>query len=202
MNYLAHAYLSFNHPKILTGNIISDYVKGKMKFTFEPFIQHGIMLHRAIDTFTDDHRCTKKAKQFLKPHYGLYAGAFIDVVYDHFLATDENEFPGDTLTSFSQFTYHLLDEFENIFPEKFKVLYPYMKSHDWLYNYKFRWAIDKSFHNLVNRATYLTEGDTAFKLFEEHYEQLRESYKEFFPEVKQFARHIFDDYLIQQPPGF
>ena len=32
MNYLAHAYLSFNKPDILAGNIISDFVKGKKKF--------------------------------------------------------------------------------------------------------------------------------------------------------------------------
>ncbi|MBK7121978.1 MAG: hypothetical protein IPH68_03715 [Chitinophagaceae bacterium] len=29
MNYLAHAYLSFNDPEILLGNMISDYIKGK-----------------------------------------------------------------------------------------------------------------------------------------------------------------------------
>jgi acyl carrier protein phosphodiesterase len=32
MNYLAHAYLSFNDPEILVGNMISDFVKGKKKF--------------------------------------------------------------------------------------------------------------------------------------------------------------------------
>lgn len=29
MNYLAHAYLSFDEPEILVGNMISDFVKGK-----------------------------------------------------------------------------------------------------------------------------------------------------------------------------
>jgi acyl carrier protein phosphodiesterase len=39
MNYLAHAYLSFNQPEILVGNMISDFVKGKKKFDFAPGIQ-------------------------------------------------------------------------------------------------------------------------------------------------------------------
>ncbi len=34
MNYLAHAYLSFNDPEILVGNMISDFVKGKKKFDY------------------------------------------------------------------------------------------------------------------------------------------------------------------------
>jgi acyl carrier protein phosphodiesterase len=29
MNYLAHAVLSFQQPDILTGNMISDFVKGR-----------------------------------------------------------------------------------------------------------------------------------------------------------------------------
>ena len=63
MNYLAHAYLSFNHPEILTGNMISDFVKGKKKFDYPTTIQKGIMLHRAIDQFTDTHEATKEAKE-------------------------------------------------------------------------------------------------------------------------------------------
>src|SRR5450432_2177318 len=101
MNYLAHVWLSFNQPEILVGNMISDFVKGKKRFDFDESIQKGIMLHRSIDTFTDTHNATKKANQFLKPAVGLYAGAFIDIVYDHFLALDKNEFTDESLLQFS-----------------------------------------------------------------------------------------------------
>ena len=72
MNYLAHAYLSFNKPEILIGNLISDFVKGKKKFDYSTGIQKGIALHRAIDQFTDDHAITQSAKLFFKPAYRLY----------------------------------------------------------------------------------------------------------------------------------
>ena len=88
MNYLAHSYLSFGDSEILVGNMISDYVKGKKKFDYPLAIQKGIMLHRTIDTFTDTHPATKAAIVFFKPVVGTYAGAFVDVVYDHFLAKD------------------------------------------------------------------------------------------------------------------
>src|SRR6476619_335472 len=96
MNYLAHAYLSFRQPEILVGNMISDFVKGKKKFDYSPAIQKSMALHRAIDDFTDSHPATIKAKQFFRPAYRLYAGAFIDVVYDHFLALDSNEFANES----------------------------------------------------------------------------------------------------------
>ena len=67
MNYLAHAYLSFNEPGLLVGNMISDFVKGKKKFDYPAGIRKGIALHRAIDTFTDDHEATKLAKNVFHP---------------------------------------------------------------------------------------------------------------------------------------
>jgi len=85
MNYLAHAYLSFGHPGVLTGNMISDFVKGKKKFDYPAEVQQGIELHRAIDQYTDTHIATREAKQVFPAHYRLYSGAFIDVVIDHFL---------------------------------------------------------------------------------------------------------------------
>jgi len=86
MNYLAHAYLSFSNEEILVGNMISDFVKGNKKVAYPSSIQKGIMLHRIIDRFTDDHPATRQANTFFKPAVRLYAGAFTDVVYDHFLA--------------------------------------------------------------------------------------------------------------------
>lgn len=55
MNFLAHAHLSFNNPEILVGNLISDFVKGKKQYNYPQRIHKGILLHRAIDQFTDEH---------------------------------------------------------------------------------------------------------------------------------------------------
>ena len=190
MNYLAHAYLSFDQPSILVGNMISDFVKGKKKFDYSADIQKGITLHRAIDEFTDTHPATQEAKQFFRPQYRLYAGAFIDVVYDHFLATDINQFPdAESLLCFSERTYtQLFDNFE-VLPERFQKMLPYMKEQNWLYNYRFTHGIEKSFEGLVRRANYLTESKIAFKLFNENYVELKICYDNFFSELKNFAAH-------------
>src|SRR6266481_7624004 len=119
MNYLAHAYLSFDHEEILVGNLISDFVKDKKKFNYPGGIQKGITLHRAIDTFTDTHEATRLAKNIFRPSYRLYSGAFVDVVYDHFLATDTNEFREEGLQNFSEKVYNVLDRHINYLPEPF-----------------------------------------------------------------------------------
>ena len=188
MNYLAHAYLSFNQPGILTGNMISDFVKGKKKYDFSLTVQKGIALHRAIDEFTDFHPVTQAAKQYFRSEYRLYAGAFVDVVYDHFLANDSTSFTDKAaLDTFCQATYGLLQTEEEILPEKFQRMLPYMQQQNWLYHYHLKEGIEKSFGGLVRRAAYLTESVKAFEIFNAQYDELNKCYHEFFPELKKFA---------------
>ena len=110
MNYLAHAYLSFQQPEILVGNMISDYIKGRKQFDYPLSIQKGIKLHRTIDQFTDTHAATQQLKSFFRPQYRLYSGAFADVVYDHFLANDKVVFSSEVeLKQFARNTYQVLE---------------------------------------------------------------------------------------------
>jgi len=188
MNYLAHAFLSFNKEDILVGNMISDFVKGKWKYTYPLDIQKGIQLHRCIDEFTDAHPVTATAKNYFRPQYRLYSGAFIDVVYDHFLALDEKRFEEyGGLMNFSHTVFNLLDNNFHLFPARFQKMFPYMKSQNWLYNYQFNEGIQKSFNGLVYRAVYLNESDIAYEIFNKHYVDLEHCYKEFFPKLLQFA---------------
>ncbi len=193
MNYLAHAYLSFNEPEVLAGNLISDFVKGKKQFDYPPGIQKGIFLHRQIDQFTDTHPATRAAKEVFRPHYRLYAGAFTDVVYDHFLATDENEFTPGSLLAFSATTYQQIEPFIAILPISFQKMFPHMRQQNWLNNYQYNWGIERSLAGVVRRAAYLSESDTAFALFEAHYGHLRDCYHLFFPALKKFAAEQLAD---------
>jgi acyl carrier protein phosphodiesterase len=188
MNYLAHAYLSFHLPDILVGNMISDFVKGKKKFDYNNEIQKGIILHRAIDEFTDCHPVTDKAKQFFRPVYRLYSAVFTDVMYDHFLATDTSQFMNnEALAAFSKETYQVLSSYKDIIPENFNRMLPFMITHNWLYNYQFHEGIRRSFEGLARRAKYINESEKAFAIFENNYIALKECYQVFFPELKAFA---------------
>jgi acyl carrier protein phosphodiesterase len=171
--------------------MISDFVKGKKKFDYPPGIQLGIQLHREIDDFTDTHEATRQAKQIFRPHYRLYAAAFVDVVYDYFIANDNEIFSEASLLEFTQQTYQQLEERQNWFPEKFARMFPYMKSQNWLLNYRQRWGIEKSFGGLVRRASYISESETAFRLFEMHLETFQQCYNQFEKDIKKFTAARF-----------
>lgn len=188
MNYLGHAYLSFDSPPILIGNMISDFVKGKEQFVFSGNIQKGIMLHRQIDQFTDTHPATKKAMEIFRPYYRLYSAPIMDILFDHFLANDKSLFDDHSLKAFTQRTYRHLEENAASLPVRFLHAFTYMKAEDWLYNYKYPEGIRKSLQGMVRRANFLKESDTAYSLLLEHHGYLNECYHEFFPDVKEFAK--------------
>ncbi len=199
MNYLAHARLSFHIPHVLLGNMISDFVKGRQKFTYPQTVQAGIQLHRDIDQFTDTHPATKTAAAVLKPAYRLYSGAFVDVIYDHFLANDRTEFKDVTeLMAFSQEVYDQLALQQQLFPIPFAGLFPYMRDQNWLYNYQTIAGITKSFGGLVRRARYLSSSSQAGELLQHHYQLFNDCYRIFWPAVKSFARQRFEE-LMHQP---
>lgn len=188
MNFLAHAFLSFGDPDILTGNMISDFVKGKKKFDYPVAIQQGIQLHRLIDEFTDFHPLTATAKQFFRPQYRLYSGAFVDIVFDHFLAIDEIKFlPWNGLKGFTEITYQQLENQSIFFPANFQMMFPYMRTQNWLFSYRTTEGIHKSFSGLVRRSKYLTESEIAFTIFIEHYKDFEQCYYAFFPELRKYA---------------
>jgi len=191
MNYLAHARLSFNNPHLVTGNLISDFVKGSRQYEYPVAIQQGIRLHREIDAFTDAHPAVKQMKQLFREDYGKYAGAFADVCMDYFLANDTGEFENEqALDLFVIQTHQQLEMHALLLPEKFQPVFQSMKQHHWLFHFRHEHGIEKSFRNLVKKAAYMENADLAFALFLQHQSDLKVLYDCFFPEVKTIARQF------------
>jgi acyl carrier protein phosphodiesterase len=190
MNYLGHAFLSFGDPELLTGNMIADHVKGRLILsTFPEGVRKGIELHRKIDSFTDDHPASQRAKILFREAYGLYAGAIIDSLYDHFLANDPKYFPSEkTLLDFSLDVYQKLDENRDSFPQKFVQYFSYMKEYNWLYNYRTLQGMKRSLEGLYKRAKYMPVPDKAYEIFIAHYYQLAQCYYEFIDDVLRFVK--------------
>ncbi len=190
MNYLGHAYLSFGNAGILTGNMMGDYVKGKLAVAKYPEeIQTGLMLHRKIDAFADTHPSNQRAKVWFRNDYGLYAGAVLDTLYDHFLANDPKHFPSqEALFTFSQDTYSKLAANQQHFPERFAQMFPYMQEHNWLYNYRTLRGVQQSLGGLARRAKHIQSVDKAYATFITQFYQLNQCYYEFMDDVVTFVK--------------
>jgi acyl carrier protein phosphodiesterase len=75
---------------------------------------------------------------------------------------------------------------------RFAGMFPYMRSQNWLFNYRQKWGIARSMEGLVRRAMYIQESETAYQLFEEHYQRLGVYYRQFWEDLRPFARRQFE----------
>ena len=195
MNYLAHAYLSFNKADVLTGNMISDHIKGRAMYNFSGSILIGIKLHRQIDNFTDSHDSIKQIRSFFSPVYGLYSAVFADVVLDHFLANDKSLFTETSLKVFSHDCYKTIEQNRDVLPDGFTRIFPHMKTMDWLANYRNDQGIENAFKGLVHRAKYMNDSSAAFQIFLQNKNKMNEHYEDFFPQVKTFALQSLEELM-------
>jgi acyl carrier protein phosphodiesterase len=103
LNYLAHIFLSGKDSGLQIGNFIGDFVKGSQFNDFPEGIRNGIILHRKIDHFTDNHEIVKETIAFLRPNFGRYSGIISDMYFDYFLAINFSKYSGGK--SLNQFAY-------------------------------------------------------------------------------------------------
>lgn len=188
MNFLAHIYLSGNNARIMVGNFIGDFVKGRnLLEQFEPDIARGIEIHRAIDAFTDTHPVVKKSKVRLRPMYRHYAPVIVDVFYDHFLARYWNNYSPEPLPQFAERAYQTLLLQRDILPEEVKHLLPYMINGNWLVNYGTFEGIQRALTGMSKRTAHVSHMDESVNDLRKDYDDFRKEFEEFFPELE---RHI------------
>lgn len=187
MNFLAHSFLTFNDGQIV-GQFLEDFIRNKDRYSFPKDIQDGITLHRSIDTFTDSHPAIHEAKKVFSPLVRLYAGAFVDVSMDHFLATDLSLNSLKGWKEHSLKVYRVLNENEQFLSENFKKMLAKMEHDDWLYNYREDWGIKFSIQNVLNKAKYLDKDIPVFQAFLDNKEILQKCYNDFFPDLLAHAK--------------
>lgn len=154
MNYLAHLYLSGDDENTLLGNFIGDCVKGKNYTKYPEPVQKGILLHRRIDFFTDTNSNFRKAKQLLRPDYGLHAGIVTDLFYDHFLAKNWNCYAPGSLRNFAKKVHSILLSRFLILPKRVQGFLPFLVQNKRLESYATAEGIQESLE-IMSRHTSL-----------------------------------------------
>jgi acyl carrier protein phosphodiesterase len=183
MNFLAHAYLSFNDPEILTGNLIADAIKGTGRYELPAGIARGVQLHKAIDAYTDQHELVRKTRKIFYPVIRHYALVISDVIYDHFLGVNWHRYSNETLLDFSTRSYAWVDMNSEYIPEKFARIFPYMKEDNWFTMYATLPGIYQTIERLSYRSKQFIWAKETIGIFDEHYTELEKHFLEFFPQL-------------------
>jgi acyl carrier protein phosphodiesterase len=190
MNFLAHLFLAGpatapDYPGLVVGQFIADAVPGRQLENYPPAVQTGIRVHRAIDTFTDQHPVVRRSTQRLREAgYGKYAGVISDVFLDHFLARNFSDYSTEPLADFIPRNYTLLQQHQAIMPERAQRTLHYMARHNWLGGYAFLEGINRALNGLSQRARPGSGMETAGEELQRNYAAYEADFRAFFPDLQ------------------
>ncbi|MBB3837712.1 acyl carrier protein phosphodiesterase [Runella defluvii] len=196
MNYLAHFYLSFGQKPLVVGNLLGDFVRGRLDHPrnahYTTPIRQGILLHRHIDSFTDAHPVGLACRQALPSSFGKYRGVVMDMYFDYFLAKHFNDYHAQPLPDFVAEVYQTLEANRAILPADALLLVDSMIKYDWLYHYQFIEGMNRSFQGMSRRFAFLKGIEHAGAELAEKESQYESYFRSFFPDLVSSC----EDFLI------
>jgi acyl carrier protein phosphodiesterase len=193
MNFLAHIHLSGDNEWIKIGNFMADGVRGKQYENFPMDIQKGILLHRAIDTFTDAHPVFRQSTKKLHSRYHHYAGVIVDMYYDHFLAKNWSAYSEETLESYSDRFYQSLLDNTEVLTTKTQHLLPYMIQHNWLVNYQSINGLERILSQMDQRTKNQSLMRFATEELVANYVEFESDFTLFYKEVQLFSKNKLNE---------
>jgi hypothetical protein len=112
--FFTHAWLSFDVPEILAGNLISDFVKGKKKFELQ-WIQKELSC-TGTDSFMTNILPYQGCENILKM-FMVYMPGHLLTLYTIISLQRPKEFSDEAaLARFSRHSYAQLNEYSPVFP--------------------------------------------------------------------------------------
>ncbi len=189
MNYLAHAYLADTTDEFLVGNLIADFVKGQIGKDYSGQMAEGILFHRKIDTFADNHAMTAASRRLFKPERRRTAGIVLDICYDHFLAKNWARYADIELAAFIARIYDLLQLHLEDLPERFRSIFPRMRAQNWLASYDSLDGVQLALTRISRRLSGGIRLEEAMPDIVANYAALAANFSAFFPDLIEFSRN-------------
>ena len=187
MNYLAHLFLSCESEERMIGNFITDQISMKESLQFEGGVQEGILLHRAIDTFTDQHPAVKEFIKYIRPQQGKYAPVVVDIYFDYLLYLAWDKYSHRPFDYFCELMYEIIPKYTSIMPAKIRPRVKKMVSSKWLTVYTSQPGLQSTFNRLEKRLTFSNNINDATPFLFENLNTCSQFFDEFFPDLVDFV---------------
>tara|TARA_R110002096_G_scaffold233086_9_gene423105 strand:- start:1295 stop:1891 length:597 start_codon:yes stop_codon:yes gene_type:complete len=185
MNFLAHLHLAEPTPESLLGNLLGDFVKGyPWDNRFPEAVWKGIVEHRAVDAFTDQHPQWKRSRDLLPGHLRRFAGIVVDVYYDFFLHRHWETFSdGSSIDEFILSAHSKLDSALHLAPEESAVVIRQMMQERWLACYGSLDGVESTLFRVSKRSPVMAPVFEASAELRGHVPAMEEHFLQFYPDL-------------------
>lgn len=172
---------------------MGDGVKGSNLSHLSPPLQLGVRLHRAIDSFTDQHPMARVGRARLRGKCGKYAGVVLDMLYDHVLAANWSAYHNEPLPEYIQRKYSVLKRNQSVMPDRIQLMLPYMIAQDWLGSYAEVGGIARALSGVAKRSSAGAKISGAEVILLENQEAFRAEFDQLFSDVFDMSMAMLGD---------
>lgn len=189
MNFLAHALLAGDHEADRIGGLIGDFIKGPLPGALPADLAAGVALHRAIDSYAEQHPAFIASRRRISPARRRVAGVLVDLFYDHLLARDWDRHHDLPLDTYAAQRYRALEARAGDLPEAARDIAQRMRTGNWLFAYRnvtaVGTAIDRMSIYRMRRANPLAGGIDEFFADRDGFAA---DFDAFLPDARRFAQ--------------
>lgn len=200
MNHLAHLLTAGDDESVRLGVLLGDHVRGKRVLEDYPEpLAMGILLHRAVDSYTDQYPALAAARDWFEPPFRRYAGIMLDVYWDHLLSRDWETYCPDTpLPAFAARTLDMLNRHFAELPRGLQRFTRYARVTGVLGRYGEADMLEQVFAGIAQRLRHQNPLADALPELRQREAELSDVFVRFFPDLLEYARRWRRDYRPEQ----
>lgn len=188
MNYLAHLALSHRKSHLMMGNFIADNITRREEALLPDEILAGVILHRKIDEFTDDHPAFHRSVKKLRPHHRKYAPVVIDILNDHLLSNTWGEFYREKEQDFHQYVYQELRNIVGVLPPKANKHVQSLLDYKYLRAYGHKEGLQDVLRRMDNRTKFPSDFESGVNHLYDDYNFFEEQFRELYADLVKMVK--------------
>jgi acyl carrier protein phosphodiesterase len=180
--------LTHPHKEWTLGNFMGDMIKSDEIAQLAPAIRQGVLIHRRIDHFTDNHATVREATAIFRESQRKYASVVIDMVFDHILACRWSDYCTVEYSTFCELVYSNIGAKIEHVPDRLLPHVERMLYYRFLHGYNDRANFHRALQRLDERASFPSNFHSALEVYEKSKPEIDGLFMVFFPEIVQFIK--------------
>ncbi len=168
----------------MLANLFGDFVKGSKFNHFSAKIQEGIILHRKIDSFIDQHTDVFELKLLLYQDLPKVAGVAVDLFFDHLLAKTWVNHHDEEYESFLNNFYYHNSCIEQDLTEEFQNFIAIFRQRKWLNHYPTSFGLEKSCEGVSRRISFSNKLAEAPEIFYKRENEIQAVFQKYMLDAK------------------
>lgn len=173
------------------GAFLGDFVKGSHLNQFTDAERLGILLHRKIDSFTDQHSELSRIKELFSAGIRRYSGIALDIYFDHILISKWSQFSSrgadDLLSDF----YQELAQTDYAKSARYTRVKSTLIQERWLSRYQDEQICLEAMRSIESRFRHSAVfAEEAFSVLKQNRRLLEHCFESFYPELMQMSENM------------